>query len=346
MESILLDMLKDAFENQKVQGAVLMSRTDDGYNYVYYSNLSDIHDITPFQPLMKVNGATVVSTLTKENSGDKIFFLLKPCETRAAVELKKLNQVNLENTIIASYICPGVLNFKEGNSFDDNDKFFNDFVSGTLWDSLRPVCLSCVNFSGEGSDILFDFFNKSIVALNAKGEEFLNDLNIDYVSEIKKNENFSKISETRKKNFENLIKEKKKFFKSEDKIVEYFDRCIGCHACSHACPICYCKQCYFESDTFKYYPDSTEKKLVSKGALRLPMDRVMFHLGRVTHMATSCVSCGMCEDVCPVDIKVSQFFKYMGANIQKTFDYVPGINREVTLPLLTFREEEFREAED
>jgi formate dehydrogenase subunit beta len=76
------------------------------------------------------------------------------------------------------------------------------------------------------------------------------------------------------------------------------------------------------------------------------MDRVMFHLGRVTHMATSCVSCGMCEDVCPVDIKVSQFFKYMGANIQKIFDYVPGINREVTLPLLTFREEEFREAED
>jgi hypothetical protein len=36
----------------------------------------------------------------------------------------------------------------------------------------------------------------------------------------------------------------------------------------------------------------------------------------------------------------------MGNNIQKKFDYKPGVNREEVLPLLTFKENEFQEVED
>jgi ferredoxin len=63
-------------------------------------------------------------------------------------------------------------------------------------------------------------------------------------------------------------------------------------------------------------------------------------------MAASCVGCGMCEDVCPVNIKVGQFFKYTGSQIQNVFQYEPGVNREDVLPLLTFKQEELREFED
>ena len=346
MKTVLNDILKKSFENNAVSGAVVMCEREDGFNYTLFKNSKDIKEISPFHPVMKINGGEIVSLITRENGNGKILFIMKPCEIRAAVELKKLNQVNLEDSILISFTCAGVLDFKEGNNFKEQDKFYKEFLNGKLDENIRPACNTCVHFKGDGADISLDLFNKEIIALTGKGEEFLNGLNIKFTKEFKEGSNFKSIAELREKNFKQLIKEQKKFFKTEESIIEYFDKCIGCFACRNACPVCYCKQCYFASETFKYYPDSIAKKLDKKGALRLPMDRITFHLGRVTHMATCCVGCGMCEDVCPVNIKVSQFFKYTSADIQNTFEYTPGINREVTLPLLTFREEEFKEVED
>ena len=36
---------------------------------------------------------------------------------------------------------------------------------------------------------------------------------------------------------------------------------------------------------------------------------LLFQLGRMSHMSLSCVSCGMCEDACPVDIPVGRIFQ-------------------------------------
>lgn len=347
MQNFLEKLMEKSFESGKINGAVVMSAGDDGYNYTFFPRFKDIVNIKPFHPVMKMNGAKIVSNITKDNeTNQKILFCMKPCEIRAANELKKLNQVNSNNMIFISYTCPGVLEFKEGNNFNNDDEFYNEFIKGDLNENIRDVCKSCIDFCGEGADISLNLFNKSVVVLTERGKEFLNDLGFSFSESFDSNGAMERINSLRKDNKESLVKELKKYFNSEDKVVEYFDKCIGCHACSNVCPICYCRQCYFESDTFKYYPDSVNRKLNAKQALRLPLDRVMFHLGRVTHMALSCVACGMCEDVCPVNIKVSQFFKYMGNNIQNTFNYVPGINREEPLPLLTFKEEEFKEFED
>ena len=347
MQNALNNLLKVSFDNNLIDGAVIMSANENGYSYCFYTDFAQIKKISPFHPVMKINGAKIHSAITKENDNNsKILFLFKPCEVRACVELKKLNQLDLNNSILVSYTCPGCFEFKEGNNFNNVDSLINDFINGNLSDSLREICRNCINFCGKGADITINLFDNSFIALTGKGEDFLNSINIEYKTKFEPDENLEKIKEIREKNNLNLIKDLKKYFKSEDKVVEYFDKCIGCHACSHSCPICYCRQCYFESETFKYYPDTIKRKLQNKNAIRLPLDRVLFHLGRVTHMATSCVNCGMCEDVCPVNIKVSQFFKYLGNNIQNTFNYTPGINREEPLPLLTFKENEFQQIED
>ncbi len=347
MQEALNSLIKKSFEKQLINGVVIMSKGSDGFNYTLYTGYEQLKDISPFHPVMKINGAKIHSAITKENDNNsKLAFIMKPCEIRACVELKKLNQVDLDNSILISYTCGGCFEFKEGNNINNIDNFLNNFINGNLDENIREVCKSCTLFNGEGADIVINLFNNSFVALTGKGEEFLNNIQVNFQNKIEENEHLLKVKNIREKNREEFLKNMKKSFKTEDKIVEYFDKCIGCHACSHSCPICYCRQCYFESDTFKYYPDSIKRKLNYKNALRLPLDRVMFHIGRVTHMATSCVACGMCEDVCPVGIKVSQFFKYMGNNIQNTFNYVPGINREEQLPLLTFKENEFQEVED
>ena len=76
------------------------------------------------------------------------------------------------------------------------------------------------------------------------------------------------------------------------------------------------------------------------------MDTLLFHLGRMTHMATSCVACGMCEDACPVNIPVGQVFKAVGADLQELFDYLPGRSLQDELPLTTYRLVEFTEMEE
>ena len=86
-----------------------------------------------------------------------------------------------------------------------------------------------------------------------------------------------------------------------------------------------------------------EKELEQKNALRLPPDTIFFHLGRLTHMSFSCVGCGLCSDVCPVDIPVSQVFKRTGEQTAGLFEYVAGRDVEESIPVLVYKEEEFLE---
>jgi len=66
----------------------------------------------------------------------------------------------------------------------------------------------------------------------------------------------------------------------------------------------------------------------------------------LTHIGISCVSCGLCEDACPVDIPISIIFKKVGESIQNMFEYIPGKNVEEEIPLVTFKQEEFAEIEE
>jgi formate dehydrogenase subunit beta len=79
-----------------------------------------------------------------------------------------------------------------------------------------------------------------------------------------------------------------------------------------------------------------------KGSIKMPRDTTLFHLGRMSHMATSCVGCGLCEQACPSNIPLLKIFKTVSYNVQQIFKYVPGRDLEEPLPLTTFKEDELR----
>ncbi|GAG36677.1 unnamed protein product, partial [marine sediment metagenome] len=128
-----------------------------------------------------------------------------------------------------------------------------------------------------------------------------------------------------------------------DGLVTLFGKCISCRNCRQVCPICYCKLCDFDSAGYEREFNSYSAELGNRAGIRVPPDTILFQLGRLTHMAVSCVGCGMCSDVCPVDIPVSSLFATAGEAVQGVFDYIPGKDEAEELPMIRFEMEELEE---
>jgi len=107
------------------------------------------------------------------------------------------------------------------------------------------------------------------------------------------------------------------------KIMAETSRCIKCYSCIENCPICYCVEC------------STKKPhLVRPGIV--PPD-FMFQMIRFAHIADSCINCGQCQELCPMDIPNSLFMHAQQVELEKMFGHKPGCDME--LPVLGFAEE-------
>ena len=146
-----------------------------------------------------------------------------------------------------------------------------------------------------------------------------------------------------------INKKRQKFFdqtKTEvgglENLSAVFAPCIKCHNCKTVCPVCYCRECFFDSPTFDLEADRYLGLAEKRGAIRMPVDTLFFHLTRMTHMGASCVGCGCCEEACPNGIPLLKIFQLTGDSVQKLFDYIPGRSLEDELPPAAFREDELQ----
>ena len=63
----------------------------------------------------------------------------------------------------------------------------------------------------------------------------------------------------------------------------------------------------------------------------------MFQLIRFAHIADSCVNCGQCQELCPMDIPNALYMHAQQVELEKMFGHKPGVDME--LPVLGFAEE-------
>jgi ferredoxin len=113
---------------------------------------------------------------------------------------------------------------------------------------------------------------------------------------------------------------------------EELSRCIRCHACREACPMCFCVQCTAERALPQWIGPSPT----------LHANRA-WQMMRVLHQAGRCVDCLECERACPENIPLGLFARYIAGAVEKRFGYKACDDPAVPAPLGVFSTEDGEE---
>jgi formate dehydrogenase subunit beta len=353
------DFLRYLLDSKKVRSVAVLTK-EGASGWINYSLVSDpekIAEAVPFYPVMPYNAGKYLSRLTSKGPFDApVAVVLRPCEQRAFVELVKLQQGSLDNIVIISSVCPGVYPLKTFVR-ENEDKLLKDYWSaaadGKLAEGIREVCSCCDFFVPVGADIVVSIAGEQhtgkeskLFANTEKGADLLKEMDGKIQESELETKGTEIIRKLRQKNEKEMLANLQEKLSGLDGLVEMFSTCIGCHGCRSVCPICYCRLCEFDSLRSEYKAEKYEIELHKRGGVRIPPGSIAFQIGRMTHMNLSCVACGMCSDVCPVDIPVASIFRKTGKEVQELFEYIPGKNVEDKIPVTTFEEEELTSVED
>jgi len=315
----------------------------------------EIADTLPIAPTMPVQSAKILSELTSTPGEGRIAAVLKPCELRAAIELSKFLQVDLQNVLTIAVDCMGTYSVTDyaQMSAEERGAAVSGLVEGTpesMPTAIREACQMCKHPSPTGADVCVGLLGASADSIPLMLDDRFADQLVDALSlEILDEEPSGRAAAVEALVAQRADRRKELLdgFASNignlDALVQTLSTCIGCHNCMTVCPICYCKECVFDSAIFEHRPDQFLSWAKRKGALRVPTDTLMFHLTRLSHMGTSCIGCGVCESACPSGIPVSNLFNLIGGKLQGAFEYVPGEDPTVDPPVATFKEEELVE---
>jgi len=321
------------------------------------SNSEMLKDANPLAPVMPVSTARVVSSMTKvAPSKRKVGVILRPCELRALIELVKLKQASLENLVLIGIDCFGTYSVTGYGEFCQESSApteeFLKRVKSNADPHLREACQVCEYPAPLNTDLVIGLIgmdlekNILIQATSPEGERILEAMELSKSPEEERKKREVAISELialRTERRDKLFSESQSEVTGLENLLSIFAPCINCHNCRIACPLCYCKECFFDSPTFEWEAEKYLGWADKRGALRMPTDGLLFHLTRLNHMVMSCVGCGLCQEACPNNIPIFRIFRMVGEQVQRTFDYVPGRSLEEELPWSVFKEDELSE---
>jgi formate dehydrogenase subunit beta len=307
----------------------------------------------PFSPVMPMNSATIVSQLTADKPGKKLGVVLKPCEIRALIELTKLGQASLEDLIIIGTDCLGTYEVEDyakviegmgGPAEEKGARILTEMRQGTakpdtgLPISLRPACRMCNLITPPLGDITLGLFGPEDEIFISLESDLAQELGLELRETPNRQEVIAELTKSRTAVREQVFAEFRDKMATPADFADALATCTRCYACQSACPICYCRVCFFQTETFAPESERYFRWAEREDALRMPTEILLFHLTRLNHIAASCVGCGMCESACPHDLPLTTIFEAVGDGVQKALDYEPGRNLEDEIPIAAFRE--------
>ena len=371
---VVTSLLKFALETKRVD-AVLATKPRDGNRYdgvpVLVTDPAQIIDTAGALHCASPNVARYLKEYLDGASNLKIAVVVKPCDAKAVIELAKRTQMNLDNLLLIGLNCTGTLPPAKAKTmlkleFEvdpadvvaediEEDKLIIKLKDGTQKErnlteleergyGRRENCRRCETNIPIMADIACGKWGAAnvdatfIEACSQKGRGLIEAaVEAGYISaapagaealEDRRKKDEAAVSRARQwqeKDFANLKE------MGTDGRFNYwfgqFSHCIKCYGCRDACPICYCKDCYLEADRGFLPPGE------------VPPD-IMFPMIRITHVMDSCVNCGQCQDVCPMELPLSRLIFLLNRELASIFKYEPGMEVSELPPLRTITDGE------
>jgi formate dehydrogenase (coenzyme F420) beta subunit len=318
--------------------------------------VDNLEGINPFSPVMAINSAKLVAQVGSLEKDKKVGVVIRPCEIRALIELVKLGQAKLDNLVIIGIDCAGTFEIEAWaklmeEAYGDTAKeleIVKDIYSGKTdyhdEDApirLRSACQICNSFTHDKVDITLSILGMADDVLVNLESELAEKLGLETIEEPMSHKDvLDDLKNYRGYKRESTLDEFRDKMQSMNDMADILSTCTRCYACQTACPICYCRVCFFRTETFSPESDRLLRWADKEGALRMPTEIMLYHLTRLNHIAASCIGCGMCESSCARGIPLSTLFQTVGDEVQKKLEYVPGMSIDEELPVATFRKEE------
>jgi formate dehydrogenase subunit beta len=344
-------LLKYALEHKMVDAVLAIKKGQDIYDAVptLVRDPKDLAKTAGSLHCGTLNTAKIVAKYIDGAKGMKIGMTVKGCDLMALQELAKRKKVNLDQLLLIGVNCGGtvspvlarkMITEKYGVDPDtvhkeeiDKGQFIIEYEGGHKGISIdeleeegfgrrtncrrciykvpRQADLACGNWGVIGdkagkatfvevcSDKGADLLSRAVKA-GALNTEAPNPKGIEIRGKVEGA--MLKLGEKwRKKDFTALSKDPWGIIQKET------SRCIKCYSCIENCPVCF----------------PVEEELKSKQYMVKPGEvppNPMFHLRRFAHISDTCVNCGQCEELCPMEIPLARFSHAIRAEGDAAFE--------------------------
>jgi formate dehydrogenase subunit beta len=354
----LKEFFSDLLEQDVVQALFLPMKQPDGV-MVMHTLVRDpkrLGRIDPLAPVTPTSAARLLSSLTFKKPGYRIAAFLRPCDYRGYLELVKLKQADLDQILVVTTDCTGRVEPKDflGLVARDGDNTALEFhKKSTAGDDTLPLlqaCRACEHPVHSGADISLRLLGVNLeeevilCAQTDKGGAAVEGLDFNSTEEPRgRADALKSLVEARTAERDAMFKEYEDRASTFSALRDTLKTCINCYNCRAACPVCYCRECVFLTDTFRHDPEQYLRWAKKRGQVKLPTDTAFFHITRMLHISTLCVGCGQCSTACPMDLPVMELFRTAANKTQARFEYEPGKSPDEPLPLSVFEDKEFQD---
>jgi formate dehydrogenase subunit beta len=357
MNQKLAPFFKGMLENGAVDAVLMpMAQSQNGVRLSLVTSAAHTAQVDPFAPIAAVSGAKIASSLTARPSGRKLAMVLRPCEIRAVVELAKLKQVNLDDVLMIGADCLGRYENTDFAKFKEqggtSEAFLSNAQAGktaTTDFDITGACQICEFPTGDNVDMRLCSLGAGngavfIEAVTEKGEQALEKSGLKSgEAPAGRDEAVKKLVAARTEARDKKFAEYRDAVNSFEALADKLAPCVNCYNCRVACPVCYCKECVFVTDTFRHTGEQFMMWADQNGMLKLPNDTLFYHMTRMMHMSLFCVGCGQCTSACPNDIDLMPLFRACADKTQARFNYQAGRSVDEQQPLAGFKSDELFE---
>ena len=299
------------------------------------SDPAELSNVNPFAPVMLANTATMVQDFVRDHPNLHLAVILRPCELRAMIELRKRHRVyyqpvyggnEQESLIVIGVDCPGTFSQEEYHqhllSNQEGAEMLHVGLSYGKRESyipheVRATCQTCDSPAPLGADLVI-----GTIGIEPQGDLLLIARNEDVDASLKVQDVTNHLATEQQVVCREVMVGKLVDKRTEQRsalmddslpnnftsALALFARCTLCADCLDACPLY----------------DGELAGMLGAGEGRQNTRPLLSELIRVSRWLASCSGCGMCRESCQYGIPLTQIVTTLSHRIQSELHYKPG----------------------